>query len=67
MRDEIRRAVALLKPDQQLIVTLRLIDGLEYEQISAIMGKSPGALRVLLCRALNALRAELQRRGVTAV
>jgi RNA polymerase sigma-70 factor (ECF subfamily) len=67
MRDEIRRAVTLLKPDQQLIVTLRLIDGLEYEQISAIMGKSPGALRVLLCRALNALRAELQRRGVTAV
>jgi RNA polymerase sigma-70 factor (ECF subfamily) len=66
MRDEIRRAVALLKPDQQLIVTLRLIDGLEYEQISAIMGKSPGALRVLLCRALNALRTELRRRGVTA-
>jgi RNA polymerase sigma-70 factor (ECF subfamily) len=65
-RDEIRRAIALLKPDQQLVVTLRLIDGLEYDQISGIMGKTPGALRVLLCRALSALRAELQRRGVTA-
>jgi RNA polymerase sigma-70 factor, ECF subfamily len=67
VRDEIRRAVALLKSEQQLVVTLRLIDGLEYDQISAIMGKSPGALRVLLCRALGALRAELQRRGVSAL
>ena len=57
----------MLKSDQQMVVTLRLIDGLEYDQISAITGKSPGALRVLLCRALSALRAELQRRGVTAV
>ena len=65
-RDEIRRAIALLKPDQQLVVTLRLIDGLEYDQISGIMGKTPGALRVLLCRALSALRAELQRRGLSA-
>ena len=66
VRDEIRRAVALLKPDQQLIVSLRLVDGLAYEQISDITGKSPGALRVLLCRALATVRAELERRGVRA-
>lgn len=66
LRDELRRAVSHLKPDYQLVVTLRLVDGLDYEQISAITGKSAGALRVTLCRALSALRAELERRGVHA-
>ena len=64
LREEIRRALARLKGEHQLVVTLRLIEGLDYAQISEITGKSPGALRVLLCRALAALRDELERRGV---
>ena len=64
LRNEIRRALSRLKPEHQLIVSLRLVDGLDYAEISALTGKSPGALRVTLCRALAALRAELSRRGV---
>lgn len=64
LRAEIRRALARLKPDHQLVVSLRLVDGLDYAEISAITGKSPGALRVTLCRALTAMRKELARRGV---
>ena len=64
LRNELRRALSRLRPDHQLIVSLRLIDGLEYDEISAITGKTPGALRVALCLALNALRQELSRRGV---
>ena len=43
---------------------LRLVEGRDYEEISAITGKSTGALRVALCRALTSLRDELRRRGV---
>lgn len=64
LRDGIRGAIAALKPAQQLVVTLRLVDGADYAEISAVTGKSPGALRVLFCRALAALRAELRRRGL---
>jgi RNA polymerase sigma-70 factor (ECF subfamily) len=67
LRDEIRRAISHLKPDHQLIVTLRLVDGLDYQEISTITGRSSGALRVILCRALAALRDELRGRGVHPV
>jgi len=63
LRDEIQKALARLKPEHQLIVTLRLVDGLDYQEISAVTGKTPGALRVTLCRALGALRGELHKRG----
>ena len=66
LRDEIRRALARLKPEQQLVVTLRLVDGLDYAQISEITGKTPGALRVTLCRALGTLRRELERRDISS-
>jgi RNA polymerase sigma factor (sigma-70 family) len=64
LRDSIRGAIAALKPAQQLVVTLRLVDGADYAEISAITGKSPGALRVLFCRAIGVLRTELRRRGL---
>jgi RNA polymerase sigma-70 factor (ECF subfamily) len=64
LQHELRRAMSRLKPEQQLVVSLRLIDGLDYGEIAAITGKSAGALRVSLCRALAALRTELDRRGV---
>lgn len=64
LRVEIRRALSRLKPDQQLAVSLRLVQGLDYAEISRITGKTPGSLRVTVCRGVNALRAELTRRGV---
>jgi RNA polymerase sigma-70 factor, ECF subfamily len=64
LRDEIRRAIARLKPEHQLVVALRLIDGLDYQQISEITGRTPGALRVILCRALSAMRERLHGRDV---
>jgi len=65
LRDGIRDAIAALKAEQQLVVTLRLIDGAGYDEISAITGKSPGALRVIFCRAVAALRDDLRRRGMS--
>jgi RNA polymerase sigma-70 factor (ECF subfamily) len=64
LHDEIRRAIERLKPEHQLVVALRLIDGLDYQQISEITGRTSGALRVILCRALGTMRELLRRRGV---
>lgn len=65
LRGELQRALAMLKPEHQLVVSLRLVDGMSYEEIAAITGsKSVGALRVVVCRAAAALRDELRRRGV---
>jgi RNA polymerase sigma-70 factor (ECF subfamily) len=67
LRGEIRRAIVRLKPEHQLVVALRLIDGLDYQQISEITGRSPGALRVILCRALSVMRERLHGRGVRSL
>lgn len=64
LHHEIRRAIARLKPEQQQLVSMRLIDGLDYQEISVLTGKSAGALRVTLCRALAALRVDLERQGI---
>lgn len=56
---EVRKAIVKLKRDQQQVVVLRFIDGLEYPDIAAIMGKSEGAVRVIQHRALAALRGIL--------
>ena len=47
------------------VLLLRFHDDLPYEQISAILGDSPGALRVRVARSLPLLRRCLELKGVT--
>lgn len=61
---QIVAAMRRLKPEYQLIIALRLIEDMEYEEIARVLGKKPGALRVTLFRALSALRADLAARGI---
>ena len=51
-----RQAIRKLKRDQQVVVVMRYIDGMEYPEIAAVLSKSEGAVRVILHRALVALR-----------
>ena len=64
LRAEMQHLVKRLKPEQRLIVTLRVIDGLRYAEIGDLIGKSPGAVRVILFRALVALRREFKAREI---
>lgn len=59
-RDELRRAIMLLKPDHQQVIALRFIDELDYAEIAAIVAKSEGAVRVIQHRALRELRGVLE-------
>ena len=61
----IRTIVASLTPDQAEVVLLRVIGDLDVQQVASIMGKRPGAIRVLQHRGLLRLAATLRREGVT--
>jgi RNA polymerase sigma-70 factor (ECF subfamily) len=51
--------IASLPPDQADVVLLRVVAGLDVEEVAAIVGKKPGAVRVLQHRALKQLSVEL--------
>jgi RNA polymerase sigma-70 factor (ECF subfamily) len=57
-----------LAPDQAEVIFLRVLAGLDVEDVAAVLGKTPGAVRVLQHRALRRLREQLATelaRGVT--
>ncbi|MGH2445833.1 MAG: RNA polymerase sigma factor [Candidatus Limnocylindria bacterium] len=58
----LRRALASLSEDRRQVVVLRFVDGLAAREIGAVLGRSPGAVRVLLHRALRDIAADLDGR-----
>jgi len=59
----LRQAIMKLKKDQQAVVLMRYIDGLEYAEIASSLHKSEGAVRVILHRSLIALRKVITAEG----
>lgn len=60
-----RRIAALLPPDQADVILLRVVADLSVDQVAAIIGKKPGAVRVLQSRGLARLKERLSEKGVT--
>lgn len=60
-----RRIAAVLTPDQAEVVLLRLLGGLDVQQVAEVLGKRPGTIRVHQHRALRKLWKEFAREGVT--
>lgn len=66
-QDGVDRAIALVRqlaPDQAEAVLLRVVAGLDVDEVAEIMERSPGAVRVLAHRGLRRL-AEISGTGVT--
>jgi RNA polymerase sigma-70 factor (ECF subfamily) len=57
------RAIDRLDEDRRRVVVLRFVHELSTPEIAAILGRSDGAVRVLLHRALRAVAGELRRDG----
>jgi RNA polymerase sigma-70 factor (ECF subfamily) len=57
---EIRRAVAEMGDDRRQVILLRFVDDLSTAEIAAVLDRSPGAVRVLLHRALRDVAARLR-------
>lgn len=55
-----RVAFGRLPPDDQEVLELRVIGGLDADAVAAVIGKRPGAVRMAQHRALVRLRASLE-------
>ena len=60
-----RRIARTLNRDQAEVILLRLLGGLEVDQVAEILGKRPGHIRVLQHRALKKLAEEISLEDVT--
>ncbi|MGH2813214.1 MAG: RNA polymerase sigma factor [Actinomycetota bacterium] len=57
--------IAALSPDQAEVVLLRVVAGLDVDEVAAVTGKRPGTIRVLQHRALKRLAEQISREAVT--
>ena len=57
--------VARLPGQQAEVILLRVVAGLDTEVVADLLGKSPGAIRVLAHRGLRKLQSLLSGAGVT--
>ena len=60
-REKVRSILQSLPEEYRLPLTLRYIDGADYESITMQLGLSPGALRGLLYRGLQLLRRAVKQ------
>jgi RNA polymerase sigma factor (sigma-70 family) len=59
-------ALQVLNDLERDVVLLRVLGGLDTEEVAQAVGKRPGNVRVIQSRAMGKLRAELIRRGYGA-
>lgn len=55
-QQQIRQSILKLHGDQQQVILMRFIEDFSYAEIAASLGKSEGAIRVILHRGLARLR-----------
>jgi RNA polymerase sigma-70 factor (ECF subfamily) len=56
-------ALGQLTPDQQQVIVMKFLEGLDNDQIALSMDKREGAVRALQMRALMSLRRVLEKQG----
>jgi RNA polymerase sigma-70 factor, ECF subfamily len=61
--DLLARALGQLTPEQQQVIVMKFIEGMDNEHIAASMDKREGAIRALQMRALMSLRRVLELQG----
>jgi RNA polymerase sigma-70 factor (ECF subfamily) len=61
--DLLAPAIGRLTPEQQQVITLKFVAGLDTAQVAAVMDKREGTIRALQLRALQSLRRDLERQG----
>ncbi|MBD0348999.1 MAG: sigma-70 family RNA polymerase sigma factor [Thermoleophilia bacterium] len=62
--DALRQAIAGLPPGQRQVVVMKLLEGRPFAEIARRVGASEAACKMRFARGLEALRTDLERRGV---
>ncbi len=65
-RDALRRALAELSPQYQLLVHLRLVEGYSFAEVASLTGRTVGACQMALLRAGRQLQRSLEEEGIRA-
>ena len=65
LTERLHDAVSRLRDDYRRVILLRRIEERDTEEVARLLERSPGAVRVLYCRALKALRREIDDLGET--
>jgi RNA polymerase sigma-70 factor (ECF subfamily) len=60
----VQELCAELSTDQRAVMLLRIVGDLTVEEVAAVIGRSPGAVKALQRRALNSLRKKVAQEGV---
>ncbi|MCC6848182.1 MAG: RNA polymerase sigma factor [Deltaproteobacteria bacterium] len=60
---DLQEALAGLAPDEATALILARVEGLDYEEIGGVLGRSAGATKQLAYRALKRVRAAMAARG----
>jgi RNA polymerase sigma-70 factor (ECF subfamily) len=63
-QSELQEAIGQLTAGQQQVILLRFAEGLKLREVSRVMGKSEGAIKVLQHRAVKRLQALLEKEAV---
>jgi len=61
--DQIRQCLRLIKPEYQELIIWYYIDDFEVSEIAQILGKSEGAVRTSLSRAIGALKRQIEAKN----
>lgn len=64
--DGIQALLARLTPEQREVVLLRVVADLSISEVARVLGKRPGAIKMLQRRGLATLRRVLEQEGVTS-
>ena len=64
--DKLRRAISRLDKPRQKVLMMHFIDDMSYSEMSRALGKSEGAIRVAVCRALVDLKSRIDPKILTA-
>ncbi|HET7872819.1 MAG TPA: RNA polymerase sigma factor [Terriglobales bacterium] len=65
IREKVTRAFRRLPPNLQAAATLALIEEVPYSEIAEALGKSAGAIRTRVSRAIRLLRKDLRKMGIS--
>jgi|SRR3989344_3513050 len=61
--NKIKDAIKQLNEDQQNVLIMRFVEDLSYEEISAVLDKSEGAIRLIQHRAIQSLKQIINKNG----
>jgi RNA polymerase sigma-70 factor (ECF subfamily) len=61
--DLLAPAIRRLTLEQQQVITLKFVAGLDTSEVATVMNKREGTIRALQLRALQSLRRDLERQG----